>query len=404
MAERRMANSAPLRICLTIYSSPWSALAGGGQMAVHEEATALYQRGHEVHVLYSRNRKEDIRPNADYHVHFTRQIHFLNFNWDFLSYAVSLVRLVRKYRFNIINTNAEEGLLSSWAARISGAVTVATLHACRLPSVSFFRRLIYEPRAAIRDLDYHLLRSTLLRADHIITLNKTSRDLVIDTFGNVKEKSVAVIPPGLDDSWFKAAREGNSSYEIITWSRLVAGKGIEDLLEAVALLRPVFPKIKLLICGDGEAADLHRDLVVKLDLSDRVEFTGFVSREKIQTRAARCRLAVFPSRAENSPRSVFEAAAMGLPVVSSNVGSVSERLEDGKSVLLFPPGDVDSLSRAISSLLSNAAFAGKVGEAARAANVLSTWEVSTANTENFYRLLIDANEYNGEASHAKAEA
>ena len=49
-----------MKICLTIYSSPWSEFAGGGQIAVHHLACALQRMGHEVHALYSKSPGEKI--------------------------------------------------------------------------------------------------------------------------------------------------------------------------------------------------------------------------------------------------------------------------------------------------------------------------------------------------------
>jgi len=63
-----------MKICLTIYSSPWSKFKGGGQIAVHHLACALQRMGHDVHVLYSKSPGEKISAKPPYTVHWTSLI------------------------------------------------------------------------------------------------------------------------------------------------------------------------------------------------------------------------------------------------------------------------------------------------------------------------------------------
>ena len=80
-----------MKICLTIYSSPWSAFKGGGQLAVHHLACALQKIGHQVHVLYSKNPNEKIVQSVPYTIHWVRHFEFSAFNLNLqLFFLISL--------------------------------------------------------------------------------------------------------------------------------------------------------------------------------------------------------------------------------------------------------------------------------------------------------------------------
>lgn len=378
----------PLRICVTIYSSPWSKLAGGGQLAVHEHATALHEAGHEVHALYSHWRHEPVTPRARYAVHLTHQFDCPRVNLDFISFGLALARLARRFRFDVIHNNAEEGFFAGRVADAHGAVTVSTLHAARLPAEPFARRLRRDPSGALRDVDYHLLRATLGRAHHIIALGNHSRDTVLGALGEAWRQRVTIIPPGIQDSWFAGSHRAADGFRLVTWSRLVARKGIEDLLEAVARLAPEMPELTLTVFGEGDAAQQYRELAARLGVADRTRFAGFAPPEEIQAFALGCHAAVFPSHVENSPRSAVEAAALGLPVVATFAGSTAERLKDGESALLIRPGDIDALCEAIRVMMGDRGRAAGMGESARRAVSGLRWSTNAAHTVELYRSLL----------------
>ena len=97
---------------------------------------------------------------------------------------------------------------------------------------------------------------------------------------------------------------------------------------------------------------------------------------------------VFPTeRDEAAPLVPLEAMAAGLPVVASDIGGGAELIESGKNGLLVPPASVDSLARAIDSLLADDALRRRMGEAARERIVERyTIEAMTRQTVAVYEL------------------
>ncbi len=78
---------------------------------------------------------------------------------------------------------------------------------------------------------------------------------------------------------------------------------------------------------------------------------------------------------DNTPVSVIEAMALGLPVVGTNVGGIPYLVEDGKSGLLVPKGDAKAMCQAIKKLLSDNVWASTRSENARKKAEQFDWEV-----------------------------
>ena len=76
-------------------------------------------------------------------------------------------------------------------------------------------------------------------------------------------------------------------------------------------------------------------------------------------------LFAFPSATEGSPRALLEAAANGLPLATTDVGSAGELFTDGESALIVPPDDAPALARALARLLDDGALRRRCLRAAR---------------------------------------
>jgi glycosyltransferase involved in cell wall biosynthesis len=143
--------------------------------------------------------------------------------------------------------------------------------------------------------------------------------------------------------------------------RLVDIKRISDLIQALGLLSPEFPDLRLEIAGDGpEAASLERQ-VVGLNLKSRVRFLGW--RTDMGAVLRTWDIFAMPSLTEGFPMAALEAMAQGLPVVASNVGGLPELVEDGRTGMLVPPADVGALANALRILTGDARCRWEMGMA-----------------------------------------
>jgi glycosyltransferase involved in cell wall biosynthesis len=125
------------------------------------------------------------------------------------------------------------------------------------------------------------------------------------------------------------------------------------------------PHIRLQVAGDGPQRSELESLARELSLTN-VEFTGYVHGEVLHHLIASSRFTVLPSRAyETLGKTILESYAWGRAVVASDLGSRRELVHQGVTGLLFPPGNVEQLSNAISFLAERPEIAIRMGAAGR---------------------------------------
>jgi glycosyltransferase involved in cell wall biosynthesis len=176
-------------------------------------------------------------------------------------------------------------------------------------------------------------------------------------------------PNNIDNMSIK--REFGLSPDIIlvgTVGILHPQKGQKYLLEIVKQIKAEISDIKFLIVGNDPTKDArHRreleSLTRELGIAKDVIFTGW--RQDIPKIMAGLDIFVLPSLVDHLPLVVLEAMASGKPVVATNVGGVFEMVEDRVTGILVPPGDSESLRRAIIGLLKDKEKAKRMGMAGR---------------------------------------
>jgi glycosyltransferase involved in cell wall biosynthesis len=147
--------------------------------------------------------------------------------------------------------------------------------------------------------------------------------------------------------------------------RLEPVKGVSTLLSAVAA-GDVARGIKLCIAGDGSQREALESQSRLQGTSSSVSFLGHLGRDDLRVLLQHAMFVVVPSEwYENAPMSVLEAYAYGKPVIGARIGGIPELIQEGRTGLLFEPGDVDGLRRAIDSLLSDPTLAEEMGRNAR---------------------------------------
>jgi glycosyltransferase involved in cell wall biosynthesis len=135
--------------------------------------------------------------------------------------------------------------------------------------------------------------------------------------------------------------------------RLSPEKGHTYLIDAVSTIVSTSPqlKLKLLIAGTGPSERKLKEQVNKKGLQQCVKLVGHCS--DINGLFSIADLFVLPSLSEGSPNVLLESMAARVPIVATKVGGVPELVKDGESAILVPPGDSESLKKAIIELLMN---------------------------------------------------
>jgi glycosyltransferase involved in cell wall biosynthesis len=174
------------------------------------------------------------------------------------------------------------------------------------------------------------------------TARKTAPDVDIEVISN-----------GIDSEQFfpPEARTPESPVRLITVARLLKRKGIHNILEACAI--PSRLPVQLQIIGTGPFEARLREMVDELNLSDCVQFLGFVPNEELPAYYRNADIFVLPSAIESFGLVFAEAMSCGLPIVATRVGGIPETVRDGIDGLLCAPDDPMALRENIVRLMSD---------------------------------------------------
>ncbi|MBN6186614.1 glycosyltransferase [Aneurinibacillus sp. BA2021] len=177
------------------------------------------------------------------------------------------------------------------------------------------------------------------------------------------------------------------AFVIGTVSRLVAVKGLTDLMEAFILLAQDHPHVHWLVIGDGPEKEPLQARAREASVSDRVHFAGF--RQDIPRCLQAMDLFLSPSYSEGLGLSLLEAMAAKRPVISTMVGGISDFLVDYLNGLVIPTKNPEEIRQNILILMEDEALRVKLAEAGfRTVKEEYTLTHMAMRTKELYRQLI----------------
>jgi glycosyltransferase involved in cell wall biosynthesis len=208
-------------------------------------------------------------------------------------------------------------------------------------------------------------RWALARSEQIIVPSRTLATIA-RTEWHLDPKRVRYIANGIDASGFVATSKlepplfARDASEVIigTVAPLRPEKNVGRLVRVFAQLRTNTPT-RLAIAGGGAQRDEIEAMARQLGVADRVIFLGSVAQP--QRALALFDIFALSSNTEQMPMSVLEAMAMGLPVVSVDVGDVKRMLADENSDLIVPKEREDSFAGALAELVVDPARRASLG-------------------------------------------
>lgn len=189
----------------------------------------------------------------------------------------------------------------------------------------------------------------LYRHTAFLTFSDDTRDGLVQL--GIPHENISVAQEGIDLSRYSPKFEKTSIPTIIYVGRLVATKGLEHLLQAVAIASSSIPALRLVVVGTGYAEDGLRTFSRRLGIGSIVEFVGYVSEEEKVRLLQDAHVLAMPSLREGWATPVLEANACGTPAVGTDVPGVRETIVHGKTGYLVPYGDADSLASRLLLLL-----------------------------------------------------
>ncbi|SEN36830.1 glycosyltransferase [Halomonas caseinilytica] len=192
--------------------------------------------------------------------------------------------------------------------------------------------------------------------DSVIAPSESIRDLLLEREAN---SAIRVVPSGVDTNRFALGngedcrrRMGipEDAYVIGHLGRLAREKNLPFLAEAVSLALSRRPEAHFLVVGDGDAAQVMREIAEEQGVAERFHFTGRLQGRALIDAYHAMDVFAFASHSETQGMVVAEAMAAGLPVVAVAAPGVVEVVVDGENGRLLPEDDTEGLACALEAL------------------------------------------------------
>lgn len=271
--------------------------------------------------------------------------------------AVRIAADVRRHRID--HLHAHFGTIATdvarLAARIAGVGYTFTAHA----------KDIFHT-----EVDPVALRRRVVDAAAVVTVSDYNVDHLRSGPAAGHPERVVKVYNGLDLERF-AHRTGPRPASVCAVGRLVEKKGFDVLLQALALLRPRRPDLRLDLVGAGPEEQRLRDLCSALGLDDRVVFHGPLPQARVREVVAAAGVFAAPcvvgadGNRDGLPTVLLEALALGTPCVATPVTGIPEAVRHEETGLLVPESDPVALAAAIERLLDRPDEAAALAEAGR---------------------------------------
>lgn len=226
--------------------------------------------------------------------------------------------------------------VTSWTLRQCNLRFVATLHGGSLPAMA-----MKSPRR---------VRRILARADRIVSPSGYLRDALMPL-----GYPIEVIPNPVQAACYQTPGRSGAPIRLI-WLR--AFHKIYNPSMAIACLakvRELYPEVSLIMVGadkDGSLSQV-RDYAAGLGLTGSVTLLPGIPKSEVPALLASGDIFLNTTTIDNTPVSVIEAMASGLPVVSTKVGGVPWLVRDGDNGLLVQSNDSDAMAKAVLQLIEN---------------------------------------------------
>jgi len=321
--------------------------------------------------------------------------------WGKINRVLAMTRYVAaQYRHSVAEARdlKAQVIHGHWAIP-TGPALVACARRVRLPSViTLHGGDVYVNEAQGYDFPTRwyvkpVLRWTLRNATALSAISQDCKAHALNA--GADERRIRVIMNGADLHRFSPGdvppglASAHDEPMLFACRQLFPRKGIRYFIEAAARLSTRYPKLKVVIAGDGlERAELE-ELALRLGIRDRTTFLGWVPNKQLPDYYRACSVSVVPSLEEGFGIPAAEAMGCRAPVVATDAGGLPEVVEHGVTGLVVPKADAGALAGAIDRLLSDPELRVRMGNAGRERALdRFDWNLSASQFEAVYRQIV----------------
>ena len=371
--------------------------AGGQNVYVAQIAAELGSRGIEVDVFTRRDApgmppSVRWRPNVQViHVpagpsRFVPKEQLLPYMGEFARYMTRSFR-AQVCPYDIVHANFfMSGMVAMQLKRDAAVPFAMTFHA-----LGRVRRQFQGASDGFDDSRFTIEEHLMAEADAIVAECEQDQVDMVTLYGAPREK-IECVPCGIDpeEFWYEPNARGllgidANEYVVLQLGRMVARKGVDNVIRAVALLAETHGISARVIVVGGNSPDpdphltpeLGRLMQVACDagVADRITFTGSRAREQLPLYYSAADVFVTTPWYEPFGITPLEAMACARPVIGANVGGLKSTIVHGRTGFLVPPQDPAALAARLATLHRNPSLARRMGEAGRRrATSRYTWQ------------------------------
>ena len=297
-------------------------------------------------------------------------------NKDLLAYAWRAWRYAKRLR----NTHDYDvchaffGIPCGYLAMHLGLPYIVSLRGSDVPFYN--ERFKHLDRLLFKRLSKRIWR----RAHQVVANSQGLRQLALSS---APGQPIEVIYNGVDTEAFRPAPRQGGGLRVICVSRLIARKGIDYLIRALAALDST--DISLTLVGTGNQEQPLKTLATDLGVADRIDFAGFVDHDAVAAWYQRHDVFVLPSLNEGMSNTALEAMACGLPLLMTDTGGASELLEDKVNGFLLRQRDAEDIARRLRAYAEDPELATQHGQQSREKALTLSWRAVAHAYLDLYR-------------------
>lgn len=243
-----------------------------------------------------------------------------------------------------------------------GPVGVIIAATSRCPLITRFNGYVPLPDGDPKRTLVRTIIRSLLRSSGVVFNSQAQKDDILNTYDVEDSENLRVIPPGVEQQWFKPVAETDdiaNAVGIDTNSTVIGSvltprpvKRLDKAFDVVATLAQ-YNDVTYVVLGDSDNLDEYKQLAVEKGVDDHVYWGGHVDQSELAAWYSLFDVTILTSEWESFGMSLTESYLCETPCVAFDVGGMSDQIVDTKTGFLIEPYDTDEFATAVENLMTN---------------------------------------------------
>jgi len=279
-----------------------------------------------------------------------------------LSIIKRLIEEIRNEKYDLIHTHgARANFITYVVKKFCDIPVVTTIHSDYKLDFkgNFYKNLVYKNLnyLSLKHMDYYIGVSESFR--EMLIARNFDPDRIMTVYNGINIEEIE--SKEIDEDFFKkyGIIFNDNIVKVGILARLHPVKGVNLFIKAAHKVLQEKQDVEFFIAGDGDEREKLLKLTKELKIDNKVHFLGYV--QDPYSFLSQIDINTNTSYSESFPYVILEGGVFKKPIIAPNVGGVKDLVIDEETGLLFEPGDVDTLSKHILTLIENEELREKLG-------------------------------------------